>query len=230
VVRFSQLVAGQRWIKEIMIDPLVPTPAGLVALGPRITLHEPGRRQDTLPVLAIRPYPQKYATTARLRDGPTVLIRPIRPEDEPMMARFHETLSDRSVYYRYFRAISLEHRASHARLARLCFVDYDREMALVAIPEAPAGGRPEIMGVGRLCRDPGLRSAEFAVVVSDCWHGHGLGTRLLTRLVEIGRKEGLTRISGAILTDNVEMQHVCERVGFTVRRSADGECHAEILL
>ena len=67
-------------------------------------------------------------------------------------------------------------------------------MALVAIHEAPAGGRPEIMGVGRLCRDPGLSQAEFAVVVSDCWQGHGLGTRLLTRLVEIGRKEGLTRI------------------------------------
>lgn len=147
-----------------------------------------------------------------------------------MMARFHETLSDRSVYYRYFRAVSLEHRASHARLARLCFVDYDREMALVAIREAVPGGRPEILGVGRLCRDPGLHQAEFAVVVSDCWQGHGLGTRLLTRLVEIGRKEGLTRIGGAILADNVEMQHVCERVGFTVRRSPDGECHAEILL
>ena len=147
-----------------------------------------------------------------------------------MMVRFHETLSDRSVYFRFFRAMSLEHRASHARLARLCFVDYAREMALVAIHQDPVADRPEILGVGRLCREPGQAQAEFAVVVSDRWQKHGLGTRLLTRLVEVGRQEGLTRISGAILSDNVEMQHVCERVGFTVRRSLDGECHAEILL
>lgn len=230
VVRFSQLVAGQRWIKEVEINPLHVSSRQIVAGAARVILHEPGRPEEELPVPAIRPYPQQYATTASLRDGTPVSIRPIRPEDEPMMARFHETLSDRSVYFRYFRAMSLEHRASHARLARLCFVDYAREMALVAIHQNPAANRPEILGVGRLCRDPGLAQAEFAVIVSDRWQKHGLGTRLLTRLVEIGRKEGLARISGAILSDNVEMQHVCERVGFAVRRSMDGECQAEILL
>jgi len=202
----------------------------VVIRAARIVLHDAGQREDSLPAPAIRPYPQQYATAGSLRDGTPVLIRPIRPEDEPMMARFHETLSDRSVYYRYFRAVSLEHRASHARLARLCFVDYARELALVTVRRDPKSGRPEILGVGRLCQEPGLRQAEFAVVVSDCWQKHGLGTRLLTRLVEIGRKEGLERITGAILSDNVEMQHVCERVGFTVHRGVDGECNAEIIL
>ncbi len=230
VVRFSQLVAAQRWIREIEINPLFVSADHVLALDARITLQDPGLREDQLPVPAIRPYPQQYATTATLRDGTAVAIRPIRPEDEPMMARFHETLSDRSVYYRYFRAVSLEQRASHARLARLCFVDYAREIALVTIHEDPAVGRAEILGVGRLCRQPGTKEAEFAVVVSDRWQRRGLGTRLLTRLVEIGRKEGLARITGAILSENVEMRHVGERVGFTVRRSPDGECRAEIQL
>ena len=230
VVRFSQLVAGQRWIKEVELNPLFVSAEGVRTAAARILLHEPGLREEALPVPAIRPYPQQYATSDTLRDGTPVAIRPIRPEDEPMMARFHETLSDRSVYFRYFRAMSLEHRASHARLARLCFVDYAREMALVAIHHDSAAGRPEILGVGRLCREPGINQAEFAVVVSDCWQKHGLGTRLLKRLIEIGRAEGLARITGAILSDNVEMQHVCERLGFTVHRSLDGEYHAEILL
>ncbi len=228
VVRFSQLVAGQRWIKEAGLNPVHVSAREAVAVEARVILHEPDAAEDTLPVPAIRPYPHQYATTATLREGAKVLLRPIRPEDEPMMARFHETLSDRSVYYRYFRAVSLEHRASHARLARLCFVDYAREMAIVAIHQDAPGGRREILGVGRLCREPGTRQAEFAVIVSDPWQNRGLGTRLLTRLVEIGRAEGLERITGAILSDNVEMQQVCRRVGFTVHRSPDGECSADI--
>jgi acetyltransferase len=228
VVRFSQLVAAQPWLRAVRLDPVRLTAAGLVVIGAEVTLHEAGLREAALPTPVIRPYPQQYATTATLRDGTPVLLRPIRPEDEPMMARFHETLSDRSVYYRYFRAISLEHRASHARLARLCFVDYAREMALVTIHRDPASGRDEIIGVGRLCQEPGLRQAEYAIVISDSWQGRGLGTRLLNRLVEIGRKEGLRRITATILTDNVEMQRVSEKVGFTVRRSPDGECVAEI--
>jgi acetyltransferase len=230
VVRFSQLIVEQRWIQEVVLDPIVATARQVVVLAARVRLHQAGLREEALPLPAIRPYPQQYASTCTLRDGAPVVLRPIRPEDEPMMVRFHATLSDRSVYFRYFRAMSLEHRASHARLARICFVDYSREMALVAVHQDAATGHAEIRGVGRLCREPGRREAEFAVVVSDSWQGRGLGTRLLARLVDIGRKEGLERISGAILADNVEMQHVAERVGFTVRRSPDGECVAEISL
>jgi acetyltransferase len=230
VVRFSQLVAAEPWMREIEINPLYASPDAVLALDARITLHDPAARAEQLPTPVIRPYPQQYATTATLRDGTPVTIRPIRPEDEPMMVKFHETLSDRSVYYRYFRVMSLDQRVSHARLARLCFVDYAREMALVTVHEDAAHHRAEIIGVGRLCRLPGTGVAEFAVVVSDGWQRRGLGTRLLTRLVDIGRKEGLARITGAILTDNVEMQRVCERVGFTISRDSGGESRAEIVL
>jgi acetyltransferase len=230
VVRFSQLIAEQRSIKECDLVLVVDRDHPGQVREARIELHEPGPREETLPGPAIRPYPQQYATSATLRNGAAVLLRPIRPEDEPLMVRFHETLSDRSVYYRFFRAMSLEQRSSHARLARLCFVDYDRELALVAVATDAVTARAEIVGVSRLCREPGLRQAEFAVVVSDRWQGHGLGTKLLARLVEVGRKEGVERISGAILSDNVEMQHVCERVGFTVHRGVDGECTAEIVV
>jgi len=230
VVRFSQFVAGQRWIKEIDINPLFASAETIVALDARIILHDPDVPEDQLPVPAIRPYPAQYALSCALADGTAVSIRPIRPEDEPMMVGFHATLSDQSVYYRYFSALSLRQRTNHARLARLCFVDYDREMALVAVLEDPQTHRPAIVGVGRLCREHGRPEGEFAVVVSDAWQRRGLGTRLLQRLVDVGRAERLTRISGVILAENGGMRRACERVGFRVRHGGGPECTAEILL
>lgn len=227
LVRFSHLVAQQRWIREIEINPLLATADGVVALDARVILHDAERRELTLPVPAIRPYPQEYAVESALRDGTPVAIRPIRPEDEPAMVKFHADLSERSVYFRYLGHQSLAQRTEHGRLARLCFIDYDREMALVAVREGP--GRPEILGVGRLCRIPGTDHAEFAVVVGDRWQRRGLGTMLLQNLVAVGRREGLTKIAGTILRENREMQHVCERAGFKLHfHDAAPECEAEI--
>ena len=109
----------------------------------------------------------------------TVTIRPIRPEDEPPMVRFHETLSERSVYLRYFHLMNLEQRTTHERLTRICFIDYDREMALVAERRNPETGESEILGVGRLMKIHGTREAEVAVLISDKWQGRGLGKELL---------------------------------------------------
>ncbi|MBL9210856.1 MAG: bifunctional acetate--CoA ligase family protein/GNAT family N-acetyltransferase [Opitutaceae bacterium] len=230
VVRFSQFVAGQRWIKEVDINPLFASPGAIVALDARIILHDPDVTEAQLPVPAIRPYPAQYAQSFALADGTRVSVRPIRPEDEPMMVEFHGTLSDQSVYYRYFSALSLRQRTNHARLARLCFVDYDREMALVAVVEDPKRRQPAIVGVGRLCREHGRPEGEFAVVVSDAWQRRGLGTRLLRRLVDVGRAERLTRITGVILAENGGMRRACERVGFQVRHGGGPECTAEISL
>lgn len=230
VVRFSQFVAGQPRIKEVDINPLFASPAAIVALDARIILHDPALTDAQLPVPAIRPYPAQYAVTFKLADGKPVLIRPIRPEDEPMMVEFHATLSDQSVYYRYFSALSLRQRTNHARLARMCFVDYDREIAFVAVLDDPRTGRPAIAGVGRLCKAHGRSEAEFAVIVSDAWQRRGLGTRLLQRLVDVGRAERLKRITGAILAENGGMRRTCERVGFKVRPSGGPECSAEITL
>src|ERR1700694_5523167 len=109
----------------------------------------------------MRPYPEQYVKPWRFDDGTEILIRPIRPEDEPMMVHFHATLSERSVYLRYFHMIKLDHRASHERLTRICLVDSDREMVLVAERLSPETAEREILAVGRLVRAPDANEAEF---------------------------------------------------------------------
>jgi acetyltransferase len=218
LVRFSQLVAERRAIAAIEIDPLRVTPQRIVAGGVRVTLHASAAAEAAAPPLAIRPYPQHYAARRRLADGTTVWLRPIRPEDEPMMVEFHRTLSDQSVYFRYFAPLTLEERTRHTRLARLCFVDYDREIALVAVHTRV---RPEIVGVGRLCKAHGRSEAEFAVIVADPWQGRGLGTGLLGRLVEVARAEGIGRLTGTVLRDNHGMRAVAARLGFAERSLRD---------
>lgn len=231
LVRFSQLVAEQRRVREIDVNPLFVSGAEIVALDARVILHDASVPDAALPPLAIRPYPQHYNTACTLKDGTPLLLRAIRPEDEPLMVGFHETLSDQSVYYRYFTALSLKQRTAHTRLARLCFIDYDREVAIVAVNRDPRTGAPSILGVGRLCKEHGRNDAEFAVVVSDRWQRRGLGGLLLRKLVEIGREERLARIHGTILSENIAMRTLCERVGFRVHRDAgDQEFVASIRL
>jgi acetyltransferase len=230
LVRFSQLVMEQPWIKEIDINPLLASAEGLVALDARIVLHETVT-EEQLPKPAIRPYPIQYIKPWKLKSGTAVTMRPIRPEDEPLMVDFHLTLSERSVYYRYFSHLKVGQRVAHERLTRICFNDYAREIALVAEHTDRTDGHRKILGVGRLTRLRGLNEAEFAIVVSDRWHGLGLGTELLKLLVQIGREEKLERIIGHILPDNREMQHVCRSVGFRLHHEAgEGECVAEITL
>lgn len=231
LVRFSQLVAEQRRVKEIDVNPLLVSGSEIVALDARMILHDAGIPDAGLPLLAIRPYPQHYSTSSTLRDGTPILLRAIRPEDEPLMVGFHETLSDQSVYFRYFTALSLKQRTCHARLARLCFVDYDREVAIVAVHDDRLAGVSRIIGVGRLCKEHGRNEAEFAVVVSDRWQRRGVGSLLLRKLVEIGREERLVRIHGPILAENIAMRALCERVGFRVHRHAgEPEFEASIRL
>ena len=214
LVRFSQLVAEQHWIKEIDINPLLASPTGLIALDARMVLHNIEVNENDLPPLAIRPYPAQYVSHCKLRSGTPVTLRPIRPEDEPLMMEFHKTLSEQSVRFRYFSLLRLDTRIAHQRLTRICFNDYDREIALVVDYKNPRTRRQEILGVGRLSKLHGLDEAEWAIVISDQSQGHGLGTKLLRLLVEIGRKEKLSRLIAHILPDNTVMQHVSRKVGF----------------
>ena len=216
LVEFSLLVAEQRWIKEIDVNPLVVSAGRLVALDARIILHESATAEEDLPRLAIRPYPQQYVSSWNSKDETPLTLRPIRPEDEPLMVKFHSQLSEETVYFRYFGLPRLHQRVAHARLTRTCFNDYDREIALVAVRHDPTTKEDEIVGVGRLTKKHGLNQAEFAIVISDQFHGRGLGTKLLSRLVEIGRQEGIERIFGYILPENYPMQHVAKKVGFQV--------------
>jgi acetyltransferase len=259
LVRFSQLIVEQPWIKEIDINPLwarfdgrgkeedkgtkghrdtetsfvtasPPHPvsvssktasSSLLALDARIVLHAPELKEDQLPKLAIRPYPTQYITAWTLKDGNSITIRPIRPEDEPLAVQFHKTLSEESVYFRYFHLMKLSQRIAHERMMRLCFIDYDREMALVADYKNPTTGNHQILAVGRLSQLHGVKEAEFALLVSDPYQRLGLGTEILRQLLYVGRHEHIQRITADILPDNTAMQRVCEKVGFRLHRSAD---------
>ncbi|HZR41259.1 MAG TPA: bifunctional acetate--CoA ligase family protein/GNAT family N-acetyltransferase, partial [Ktedonobacteraceae bacterium] len=223
LVRFSYLVAEQRWIKEIDINPLLASPEGLLALDARVVLYGPEVGEEELPKLAIRPYPQQYVHPWTLSDGTPVMLRPIRPEDEPLMVKFHETLSDRSVYFRWLHALKLSQRVAHERLTGVCFIDYDRQMALVADYHDPQTGQHEIIGIGRLIKEPGEDEAEFAVIVTDRFQRKGLGTELLRRLIQCAHNEHLQRLTGYILIENRGMQAVCKKLGIAVRYSPEEE-------
>jgi acetyltransferase len=221
LVRFSQLVLEQRSIAEIDINPLLASPDRLLALDARIVLHGPAVDLDQLPKPAIRPYPSQYVGRWTMRDGNQITIRPIRPEDEPLIVKLHETLSDRSVYLRYFCSLSLSRRIAHERLLKICFGDYDREMALVAELIDPKTGERQIIAVGRLSKLHGRNEAEVAVLVSDHFQKLGLGHELLRRVIEVARDEKLSRVSAEMLTDNIAMQVVMKRLGFRVRADED---------
>ena len=231
LVRFSQLVVEQRWIAEIDINPLLVSSERIFALDARVVLHDLNTPEDQLPKSAIRPYPTQYVTNWKLKNKAPIIIRPIRPEDEPLLVKFHETLSEESVYNRYFSALKLSQRVTHERLQRICFNDYDREIALVAEHKSLRSEERMILGVGRLSKLHGVNEAEFAVLISDEWQNLGLGTELMRRLVQVGREEKLDRIIGQILAENHAMQHVCKSVGFKLRRDEDaGAWQAEIKL
>jgi acetyltransferase len=229
LVRFSNLVVEQPWIKEIDVNPLYASPERLIALDARVVLHPPSLAKAALPRPAIRPYPQQYVVPWTLQSGEEVLIRPIRPEDEPLMVRFHEHLSERSVYLRYFQPLKLPQRTAHERLTRICFIDYDVEMALVALRRAE--GQEEIVAVGRLSKEHGSSSAEMAALVRDELHHRGLGTELYRRLLQFARDEGLREVHSTMLRENVDMRHVCERLGFTlIDDLTDQTVRAELML
>jgi acetyltransferase len=221
LIRFSRMVIEQPWIKEVEINPLLATPERVIALDARIVLQDPGVTPEQLPRSAIRPYPARYVSPWLARNGMPVTVRPIRPEDEPAMARFHETLSDRSVYLRFFHMEKLSSRIAHSRLLRKCFIDYDREMALIVERSSPQNAENDIMAVGRLTRTPGTKDAEVAVLVADAYQHCGIGSELLGRLIQVGRDEKLERITATILPENMAMRALATRHGFKVVNNAD---------
>jgi acetyltransferase len=200
----------------------------MLALDARVVVHALDVPESELPRLAIRPYPTQYVSEWTSKQGVTLTIRPIRPEDEPLMVKFHATLSDRSVYLRYLHPMQYSTRVAHERLARICYIDYDREMALVA--EQGTGEAREILGVGRLSKlSGGNQDGEFAILVSDSFQGHGLGTELLSRLIEIGRRENLQRILGFISPENDGMQRVARKLGFLLTRKLEDDLVEAVL-
>jgi acetyltransferase len=219
---FSQLVIEQPWIKEIDINPLVASPEGLIALDARVVLYPQNTKPEDLPRPAVRPYPIQHITSGELKDGKKITIRPIRPEDEPLIANFCQELSEQSVYFRYFHLVSVKSLVSHERLTRICFIDYDQEIALVADYENPDTHQHQILAIARLSKLHGNENeAELGVLVSDGFQHQGLGYQLGLRLIEIGREEQLKSIIADILPENKPMQNLCEKLGFKLQRNMD---------
>jgi acetyltransferase len=220
LVRFSQLVVEQPWIKEIDINPLLASPERVLALDARVVIHGAEMTEGNLPKAAIRPYPTRLIEEWIAKDGKAVTIRPIRPEDEPAMIEFHKKLSERSVYLRYFQPLKFTQRTAHERLTRTCFIDYDREMALVAERQLD-GGEKQVLAVGRLSKLHGRNEAELAAVAIDEAQHKGLGTELYRRLVQVAMDEKLTKVVSNMLPENREMRAICTRLGFKMLSSLD---------
>lgn len=218
-VKFSHLVVEHPQIKEIDINPLLVSEHQIVALDARIILYPQTEQQPIRP--AIRPYPSQYVHAWTMRNGWPVTIRPIRPEDEPLIVQFHQNLSEESVYFRYFHLMKLQTRVAHDRLTRICFVDYDREIALVADYEDPQTQDHQILGVARLSKLYGTQTAEFGMLVQDQYQDQGLGSELLASLVNIGKAEDLEVIKADILPENRAMQHLCQKMGFHLNPQLD---------
>jgi acetyltransferase len=213
LVRFSDLVIENPAIKEIDINPLLVSPERLLALDARVVVHGKDVPDKQFPRSAIRPYPAGYVSDWTMKDGTQVTIRPIRPEDEPMMIEFHKRLSERTVYLRYFQPLKLTQRTAHERLTRICFIDYDREMALVTERKNPDGTH-DIIAVGRLSKIHGRPEAEMAALVQDELQRKGLGEELYRRLIQVARDQHLAKVHSNMLGENREMQNLCKKLGF----------------
>ena len=220
LVRFSQLITEQRWIKELDINPLVAAPEKLLALDARVVVYGPEMEESKLPKLAIRPYPIQYVGTWTAKDGTEVTLRPILPEDEELLVQFHKVLSERTVYLRYLHPMMLQDRIIHERLARISHCDYDRDIPLLAEKEETDGSQT-LMGVGRLSRIRGTNDARLSVLIADPYQGIGLGGELIRRCVEIARQEKLNNLTAILTVDNLPIRHIFEKLGFNIGPTAD---------
>lgn len=219
MIRLSYLVADHPEIRELDINPLLVSPSSAVALDARIALDATAVRDKPDPYahLALRPYPEGYVKTVVLEDGSDVLLRPIKPEDETLWLELLAGCSRESIYSRFRYAF---HWESHDVAARYCYIDYDRELAIVA--ESREGDRRRLLGVGRLAADPMKVSAEYAVLVGDAWQDKGLGGILTDYCLEIARDWGVRKITAVTTADNPRMIAVFQKRDFTIVFCGDG--------
>lgn len=213
LIRLSYLAADYPEITELDINPLLVSASGTVALDARVVVDK-SIKPDTAKAyshLAIRPYPEELVKKIELQDGTNVMFRPIKPEDEPMWIDMLASCSKESIYsrFRYFFQW-----ASHEVAARYCYIDYDREIAIVA--ELGEGDSKKLIGVGRLIADPDHETVEYAILITDAWQNKDLGGMLTDYCFEIAKKWGLKKIVAQTTSDNKRMISVFEKRGFSV--------------
>ncbi len=213
LIRLSNMIVDFPEIKELDVNPLVVRGDQVIALDARIIVHEDidKNQSNEFSHLIISPYPTRYIQPWLCRDGRSVLLRPIRPEDEPLE---HELLAGLSPESSRFRFFSIIKDISHEMLSRFCNIDYSREIAIVA--EYNAGGKRRNVGVGRLIIQPGTDTGEFATLVADDFQRVSLGHKLTDMLIGIAQEKGLKSMYGIILKDNTKMVALARNLGFTM--------------
>lgn len=213
LMRFSYLVADYPEIKEIDINPLVVSSTDVIALDARVIIDRPlvGQPVKRYNHLAISPYPEEWVRKAKLLDGTPVLLRPIRPEDEP---NWHAMLATASAESLRFRFRNLFKGTTHEMATRYCYIDYDREMGIIA--EVEKDGERTMIGVGRMIADPEGKVAEYAVFVHDQWQRRGLGRMFTEYLEEIARTWGVEEMMAETTLDNTAMIATFKDCGFTL--------------
>jgi acetyltransferase len=227
LVKFAYLVMDIPELKEIDINPFAMDEHGGMALDAHIVLEETPVAADGRPYqhLVISPYPTQYERPFTMKNGTKVLLRPIRPEDEPMEAAMFKELSKQSIYFRFFGYVP---QVDHNLLIRFTQIDYDREIAIIAVLEEE--GQQKMAGVVRIISDPWNDTAEYAIVVADPWQGQGLGSALTDFILEIAKGRGTRRIIADVLHANDRMAKMLERRGFApIENEVDSRMY-ELLL
>jgi acetyltransferase len=218
MVLFSQLLIDFPQIKEIDINPMLISEKEACILDARITVDKDRvfRKFEPHEHLVISPYPKKYETQWKLRNGQEVLLRPIKPEDEPMWLEMFQSFSEESIRYRFFQLLR---DTPHEVRVRYCNIDYDREIAIVA--ELNEGKR-RILGVGRLSIEPNGKSGELAFIIGDQWQGQGLGTKVVDYVLEIAKEMGVETVYAIMLPDNQRALNLTKKMGFKLGYLDDG--------
>jgi acetyltransferase len=215
MVQFSQLLVDFPEIKEVDINPFFVGEKDAYALDARMVIDDKIvlARPEPHSHLVIGPYPRKYETLWRMRDGRTVLLRPIRPEDEPMWLEMFQNFSERSIRYRFFQMVK---DTPHEVRVRYCNVDYEREIGIVV--ELTEDGKKKIAGVVRLIIEPDNKTGEVAIVVADPWQNLGLGTKMMDHMIEICKDKKLEVVYGELLKENYRAIDLMKKMGFVVEK------------
>ncbi len=214
LLRVSEMVCELPQLREMDINPLIVDENGALAVDARIVIEDTPGEPGEYRHLAILPYPAGQESEWPLRDGGYYNVRPLHPSDGPMLQDFVRTLSYESRYFRFATAIS---ELSARMLARFTLIDYDREMAMVAIHREGGPESPEhVIAISRYVTNPDSTSCEFSLVVADAFIGQGLGTRMMLSIMEVARSKGLTRIAGIVMNRNAQMLRLMRSLGFEI--------------